>query len=255
MSGQFVLEPLEVGRFPAFPISRFLLGGDPDLVVEAPCISWLARSTSSDVRILIDTGPARPTEETSKFHLELEVRDSHRVDNALRSHGVEPSEITHVVFTHLHFDHCSYAQYLPNAKILVQKAEIQYAVAPDEQHRGGYEAGHRNVFPSWMKSFDRIVPVDGDVEVAPGFSILSLPGHTIGSCGVVLDTAKGRHAVAGDLINQVENWEGGLEAHIAPTANIGVDLCARSFKRLESEADRVLASHDYRMFDQSRYGV
>lgn len=255
MENQFVLEPIEVGRFPAFPISRFLLGGEPDKFVEAPCISWYARSVSGDVQILVDTGPAEPTEESSKFHLALEVGEQRRIDNALRSHGIDPEGITHVLFTHLHFDHCSYAQFIPNAKVLVQKSEIQYAVAPDDSHTGGYEARRRNVIPSWMKAFDKIVPIEGDVEVVPGFRVLALPGHTIGSAGAIFDTSEGRYAVAGDLINQVENWEGTGGGHIPPTANIGVDLCSQSFKRLEVESDNVLASHDFRMFDRSRYGA
>ena len=253
MDNQFVLQPLEVGRFPAFPLNRFLLNGEPDKSVEAPCISWFARSTSSDLAILVDTGPAEPTEETSKFHLPLEVGEKRKVHNALKSHGIDPEEITHVVFTHLHFDHCAYAQHLPNAKILVQKSELQYAVAPQKAHLGGYEASRPNVIPSWMRSFDRIVPIEGDISVAPGFQILLLPGHTYGSSGVVFNTAQGTCAVAGDLINQVENWEGDNGRHIPPAANIGIDQCHESFKRLEKEADTILASHDYRMFDKTRY--
>ena len=69
-----------------------------------------------------------------------------------------------------------------------------------------------------------------------------------------LDTQTGRHAIVGDLVNQIENWEGNNGKHIAPTLNCGVDLCFNSFSRLEKEADVVLASHDFRMFDKSVYG-
>ena len=255
MSNQYVLEPLVVGRFPAFPLAKFLYGLDSSETIEAPCISWLARSTSTNSVVLIDTGPAVQTQETSQFHVGLDVRDEHRIDRVLVSHGVDPKEITHVVFTHLHFDHCSYAEHLPNARLLVQRTELRYAVSPEPEHRTGYETGFRNVIPSWMKAFDKIEAVEGDVEVAPGFRILALPGHTPGSCGAVFDTRVGRHAIVGDLVNQVENWEGNGGNHIPPTLNCGIEECHKSFERLEKEADVVLASHDYRMFDSSKYGV
>ncbi|TAN23761.1 MAG: N-acyl homoserine lactonase family protein [Actinomycetota bacterium] len=255
MQGQYVLQPLVVGRFPAFPISKFLYQNNSTETIEAPCISWLARSSSSNSVVLVDTGPAVPTKETSKYHQVLDVKEEHRIDKVLLAHGIDPQEITEVVFTHLHFDHCSYAEHLPNARIFVQKTEIQYAVAPNLEHRNGYDVGYRNVLPSWMKAFDKFEIIQGDVEVAPGFRILALPGHTPGSSGAVFDTRTGRHAVVGDLVNQIENWEGQGGKHIAPTLNCGVDLCFASFSRLEKEADVVLASHDYRMLDSSQYGA
>jgi len=254
LTDKFTLEPLVVGRFPAFPLKRFLYQIDSSEIIEAPCISWLARSTSTDALVLVDTGPASPTEETSKFHVEIDVKRENRIDLVLHNHGVDPEQITDVVFTHLHFDHCSYAEFLPNARILVQKRELQYAVAPNREHRTGYEAGYRNVFPGWMRVFDRIQAIDGDLEVSPGFRVLALPGHTPGSSGAIFDTAKGRHAVVGDLVNQMENWEGAFGKHIPPTQNCGVSECMDSFTRLEKEAEIVLASHDYRMFDSSKYG-
>lgn len=253
MKDRFVLEPLEVGKFPSFPLSKFLLGDKSEQSIPAPCISWFGKSLSSDIRVLVDTGPAKQTPETSKLHQKLEAGDDYRIDKVLQTHGIEPSEITHVIFTHLHFDHCSYAQYLPNAKIYVQKSELQYAVAPDDNSTG-YETGNPGIIPSWMSSFDKMVPITGDFEIAPGLLILALPGHTIGSLGVIFDTNGGRYAVAGDLINQIDNWEGNKGGHIPPTANISIDLCNQSFKRLEKESDKVLASHDYRMFDYTRYG-
>ena len=204
--------------------------------------------------VLVDTGPATPTEDTAKFHVEVDVKDENRIDRVLRANGIDPGQITEVLFTHLHFDHCSYAEFLPNARILVQRKELQYAVAPNREHRTGYEAGYRNVFPGWMKVFDRIQAIDGDIEVTPGFRVLALPGHTTGSAGAIFDTAQGRHAVVGDLVNQMENWKGANGKHIPPTQNCGIDECMRSFARLDKEADIVLASHDYRMLDSSKYG-
>lgn len=254
MSSKFVLQPLVVGRFPSFPLSKFLHQDDSGSSVEAPCIAWLARSLEDGKLILVDTGPSIPTAETSKFHVGLDVKIDDRIDKVLASQGIDPSDITDVIFTHLHFDHCSYAEFLPNAKIYVQKKELVYAVAPNSEHRTGYETGYRSVIPAWMKSFDKFQVIEGDYEIGPGARILSLPGHTPGSSGAVFDTKAGRYAVVGDLVNQIENWEGNNHRHIAPSLHSSLEDCFSSFAKLEKESEVVLASHDIRMLDRSQYG-
>lgn len=253
MSSYFTLEPLVVGVFPSFPLARFLHGWDPDESVKAPCLSWLARSDSGDV-VLVDTGPSVPNTESRRLHVGLEVNPEHRIDAALQAKGIGPEEVTAVIFTHLHFDHCAYGEFLPEARFFVQRKEIQHAVTPDKRQRGGYEAGIKGLFPAWMRAFDRIEVVDGDTEVVPGAGIVSIPGHTPGSAGAVFNTKRGRYAVVGDLVNQVENWQGARGAkHVAPTAHTTIEDCMQSFAKLEREADVVLASHDFRMLERDSY--
>lgn len=249
----FTLEPLVVGVFPAFPLSKFLHGWEDDATVEAPCLSWLGRGDRGEL-VLVDTGPPVPTAASAHLHTDLDVRPEHRIDEALRARGIGPEEVTAVVFTHLHYDHCAYGELLPEARFFVQRAELQYAVAPDRAQRTGYETGVRGLFPGWMRAFDRIEVVDGDTEIAPGVGMLSLPGHTPGSAGAVFDTRQGRYAVAGDLVNQIENWEGAQGSkHVAPSRHSSLDDCMQSFAKLERHADVVLASHDFRMLEATSY--
>lgn len=253
MSTYFSLEPLVVGIFPAFPLARFLHGCASDEPVAAPCISWLACGSDGTI-VLVDTGPPVPTVHSERIHQGLEVRPEHRIDAALAARGVAPDEIRTVILTHLHFDHCAHMDALPNARFLVQREEIQYAVAPRAQHRTGYEVGYENILPGWMKAFDRIETLEGSTQISDGCAILALPGHTPGSQGVVFRTRKGRCAAVGDLVNVVENWEGRGpgDGHIPPALHYDLDACNRSFSTLEREADVVLASHDFRMV--SEYG-
>ncbi|MTD58019.1 N-acyl homoserine lactonase family protein [Amycolatopsis pithecellobii] len=250
MSTVFTLEPLLVGMLPAFPLTKFLEGYHGDATVDAPCISWLARG-SDGTAVLVDTGPAPRCVST----FPVVVEEHHRIDQALNAAGVDPAEITAVVYTHLHWDHCAGAENLPNARIFVQERELQFAVSPPTQFRRGYEVGTRGTSPSWMPSFDRIEPVTGDIEVSPGFRMVSLPGHTPGSAGVIFQGRTGRYAVVGDLVNQIENWEGTAESpgHIAPSLHASLEDCHTAFAKLDQEADIVLASHDARMLDRAVY--
>lgn len=244
----FELTPIVVGRFPAFPLNRFLLGG-PEVTIEAPCLAWLARDEVGR-SILVDTGPLAPTAETMDVHVGLEVGAEHRIDHALELAGFDPADVDTVVFTHLHFDHCAYGEFLPNARFLVQADELRYAVLPDRPpQRIAYEVGYEHILPSWFTVFDRLSTVDGFHEVAPGCRIVPLPGHSPGSAGVIFDTARGRVAAVGDLVNQMENWRSADGSHIPPALHTSLDDCLASFALLEAEADIVLASHDYRMLE------
>ncbi len=234
-----------VGVFSAFPVDRFVHGSSDRTAVRAPCTAWLATGSDGS-RVLVDTGPPVPTPATAAFHAQLEVRPEHRVDRALQAQGVDPAEIDTVVLTHLHYDHCAHGELLPRAEFLVQREELRYAVLPEEHQCGGYEVGYRGVRPPWLAVFDRLRPVEGTVEVAPGCTMLHLPGHSPGSAGVVFDTAVGRVAVAGDLVNRLENWAAPGGGHAAPALHTDLAACHSSFAVLERSADRVLASHDFR---------
>jgi len=245
MSTTYVLSPLIVGVFPAFPVDRFVHGSLDSTAVQAPCIAWLATGSDGS-KVLVDTGPPVPTPLTAAFHMPLVVRPEHRIDRAMRAAGVDPNDIQTVIFTHLHYDHCAHGELLPNARFLVQQNELRHAVLPNQDQRGAYEVGYPGVIPAWMTVFDRMSPVDGTVEVAAGCTMLHLPGHTPGSAGVVFDTAVGRVAVAGDLINRLENWSGPDGGHAPPALFTDLTACGTSLTVLERTADHVLASHDFR---------
>ena len=249
MGELFTLQPLVVGVFPEFPLNRFIESHDTAATVAAPCLAWLARS--EDRTVLVDTGPPVPTPHSAAIHVGLEVKPEHRIDQALIAADVDPGDVDTVVLTHLHFDHCANGEYLPNARFLVQAAELQFAVLPDSPiQRIGYEVGYPGIIPAWMSVFDRMEVVHGRHEVAPGCTMLPLPGHSPGSAGAVFQTARGRLAVVGDLVNQIENWHAPGGGHATPALYSSHDDCQASFALLEREADHVLASHDFRMLDE-----
>jgi N-acyl homoserine lactone hydrolase len=253
----FTITPLLVGVFPAFERSFFLQGTDYGVKLQAPCISWLVQGERGET-LVVDTGPHAGDAPTSHLHTRLEVNPEHRVDRALAKQGVDPNDVQTVLFTHLHFDHCYNAEVFPNPKtrFLVQRADLQYAIAPIPWHRASFESGLLGLQPPWFKVFDRLDAVDGDLDLLPGLSFIALPGHTPGSAGVTVATTRGTHVLAGDTISLMENWEGSTrgQRHISPGSLTDALACYQSYLKIERLADVVLASHDFRMFDQARYG-
>jgi N-acyl homoserine lactone hydrolase len=253
----FTITPLLVGVFPSFEKSFFLMGTDYGVKIKAPCISWLVQGERGET-LVVDTGPHAGDAPTSHLHNRLEVNPDYRVDRALQRQGVDPADVSTVIFSHLHFDHCYHAEVFtnPNTRFLVQRADLQYAIAPIPWHRASFESGLPGRQPPWFSVFDRIEAIDGDVEVMPGIGFVALPGHTPGSAGVTVRTKRGVHMLAGDTISLVDNWEGSVrgQRHIPPGSLVDTLACYQTFQKIERLADVVLASHDFRMFDAARYG-
>jgi glyoxylase-like metal-dependent hydrolase (beta-lactamase superfamily II) len=124
--------------------------------------------------------------------------------------------------------------------------------ADEVDQRIGYEVGYPGIFPAWFRVFDRLETLPGTTEIVPGCRVVSRPGHTPGSAGAVFETARGRTAVVGDLVNQVENLRAPGGGHIPPALYSDLDACLASLALLETEADEVLVSHDYRMLRRAR---
>jgi len=103
----------------------------------------------------------------------------------------ELGEVTAVVNTHLHFDHCGGNRLFPDIPIYVQRAECDAVSEPDYLVDWVHVPGLRYEL------------VDGDVELLPGVSSLFTPGHSPGHQAVVVETSEGRVVLGGDATYDV----------------------------------------------------
>lgn len=122
----------------------------------------------------------------------------------LRAVGVAPGDVTDVVCTHLHADHCGWLfdqEGLP----VFNRATIWF---------GGHDWDHFVADPAvWM--FDhirhgfreaaesrqgRLRPIDSDTTIAPGITLTMTPGHTPGHLSVVTASQNQRAILLGDAI-------------------------------------------------------
>ena len=160
---------------------------------------------------------------------------------ALAPHGLAPADIRRVVISHLHWDHCYGNADLPNARFVVQRRELAYAVAPLPCDAPIYETQLHPVH--FLAAFDRFDVIDGEVEIEPGLRCVPLPGHTPGLQGVLVETATGRVMIVSDHCPLFENYE-----ILVPTGIIhSLEAWYTSTARVRSLADRVLPGHDLRV--------
>jgi N-acyl homoserine lactone hydrolase len=252
MSDFPVIKPLLVGVFPQFELSSFLYGRKQGQKQDCPCIMFLIEA--GDKKIVVDTGPCSP-EKAVKYHVPLIRDDRMRPEMALQNVGVHPDDVDIVILSHLHWDHCSNCSMFKNARFMVQKQELQFAVTPNMLQRSQYEVGFRDLLPPWMEVFQQLETIDGDVhDLVKGVHILSLPGHTPGLMGVAVETRSGVYAIASDCVPLVENWEGDSKLpHIPNGIYVNPDDYESSFEKLEKVAKYVLASHDFRTLQSDEY--
>jgi glyoxylase-like metal-dependent hydrolase (beta-lactamase superfamily II) len=123
-----------------------------------------------------------------------------RLPESLAAAGYQPEDVTHVVLSHLHFDHCGGGTrfdsagrpvpVFPRARYWIERGELEHARRPSERDRASYfpenwepllEAGQAELF-------------DDRAEVVPGIEAVKAPGHNADMCVVTLDGG-GEHAI------------------------------------------------------------
>jgi glyoxylase-like metal-dependent hydrolase (beta-lactamase superfamily II) len=107
-----------------------------------------------------------------------------RPDEAVRSAGVKPEEITDVVISHAHWDHMGGIDLFPKATVWIQKEEFRYYTGEARQAGGQ----HGGIDPEDVKELvklnteGRLRLVDGDnVEILPGIRAYTGARHTFAS--------------------------------------------------------------------------
>ena len=204
--------------------------------LDVPILIWVLRSNVGGVTI-VDTG-AHATAFTPGAA--RSQRETEKVIVALSAAGVDPNAVRTVILTHLHYDHAGNCELFPNARLFVQRRELEYARRPLPVHRLVYQS------PALALPSERWTVVEGDTEISPGLSVLLTPGHTPGLQAVLLETAKGHVVLASDTVPLGENWRG--EPPDMPYVPTGafIDLCAydRTMRRLASTGARVVPGHD-----------
>ncbi|MGD9795042.1 MAG: MBL fold metallo-hydrolase [Acidimicrobiia bacterium] len=113
----------------------------------------------------------------------------------LAAAGVQPGDITDVVFSHLHFDHTGWATQqgrivFPNATYRCHEADWSHFITGPEPDAGAT----RKLTPI----AERMETFVGDAVLAPGISVRHAPGHTPGSTVIVLSSGADRAVLIGD---------------------------------------------------------
>ncbi len=144
-------------------------------------LNSLVIKTNDDI-VLVDTGIGENYNE--KFFQMFEIDKSTSLLKSLNSISLKPDDITKVVLTHLHFDHCGgncskdengeLKPTFPNATYYFQQDEFEYAKKPDPRSRGSYLAQNWQA----IEESDQVQLISGNQEIIPGVEVFTTGGHT-----------------------------------------------------------------------------
>lgn len=184
-----------------------------------------------------------------------------RILDALRSSGIAPGDVSHVVVTHVHLDHAGGAgtlvRALPRAKLVVHPRGARHLVDPAKLVAGTIEVYGEEQF---RRLYGEIVPVPADrvVEAPEGFAldlggrplrVLDAPGHA--RHHFVLHDPKSSGFFTGDAFGlSYREADSAAGAFVFPTTTpVQFDPPA-----LHATIDRMLAEKPERMY-LTHYGM
>src|SRR5215471_14159011 len=236
---QYEVYAIRYATIPDFAVSSLVAGADPSRKVDIAMMVWLVRGGGKN--ILVDSGFYR-----EQFFKQWKVADFQKPSDAVRRAGVTPEEITDVIVTHMHWDHADGMDLFPNAKIWLQKDELEYYAGSAWQSRrthGGIDPD--DVMAAVKLNLQgKVGLVDGDgKEILPGITVYTGGKHTYASQFVGVQTAAGTIVLASDNMYLWEN----LEKHvpIAATLDAASNLRAQDrMRELGGGAPHIIPGHD-----------
>jgi N-acyl homoserine lactone hydrolase len=221
-------------------LSQVVLMAPVGTGVDGAVLAWLLRS--GDEMILVDAGlgPTKPDE-----RIVFNRTPDQSIEAQLARFNIAPFAIRLVVNTHLHVDHCSGNCFLPNARFLVQKSELAYALDPLPVHRPAYDVDLSRM------NFELL---EGDTEIADGVRVTVTPGHSPGSQAVLVDTNQGPYVIAGDTITHYLSMDVPKGASFLP-GPLYVDLKEyyETLDRLRDMGGTILPGHDPLVLKKATY--
>ncbi len=169
------------------------------------------------------------------------------VEDGLGKLGLKPEDIEIVIVTHLHSDHIEFGHLFKEARFIVQKRELDYALNPHPIDAPNY---HRSMF----EGLDLEV-IDGQSEIIPGVSVFLTPGHSPGGQSVEVNTAAGKAIITGfcchlSTFMQTEEMERRGWEVSAPLIHHDVREAYDSVLKVKRRADTIIAIHDPAYIDK-----
>jgi hypothetical protein len=138
------------------------------------------------------------------------------VPAALQEAGLEPADVDYLSFDHLHVQDPRMLlgttepigdepeprpPLFPNARLIVQRRELATFESTHPMQWAWYVDGGMDDIPA-----ERVVAIDGDIELGIGVSLIATPGHTDGNHSLALNTPDGVWVSSENGV-AIDNWQ------------------------------------------------
>ncbi len=215
--GSLTVEILSEGRFELFKDGH--INRSPQKLQKAGRSEKNHRSTEGSVlvginpilvksgrnNILLDTGLGWGLDSGSKY------TDVSNIRTNLDIFGLRPDDITHVILTHLHYDHAAGSSFtdadaktratFPNATYFAHQQEWEYALTQIDANQDWVGANYKLDDFYRLVSDNRMHFLSGNAtEILKGITVIKTGGHTPGHQIVQLESEGEKAYYLGDLL-------------------------------------------------------
>ena len=218
----------------------FFLGGSDRSFLTSPIPAYLIRHDSKGLA-LFDTGLGHRHRREMDFRLAADqtgfvFHESNAFAARLRAAGIDPAQVRWIINSHLHADHCGGNASFPNATVVVQRAELNFARARLDGSL--YSADD-------FETGQPFLQVDGEHDLFGDGSLILLPtsGHTPGHQSAKVRLATGDVVLTSDCCYLQRNLD---ELTISP-GNFDKEASLDVLRRLRAMRDkgtRMFFGHD-----------
>ena len=133
--------------------------------------------------ILVDNGMGN--KQDAKFFGYYFLHGNDTLEKSLNKYGFTSNDITDMVLTHLHFDHCGGSvaynsdrtklePAFKNAKYYTNKKHWDWAVNPNPREKASFLK--ENILP--IQESGQLTFIESNTELLPGFNFIEVNGHT-----------------------------------------------------------------------------
>lgn len=202
-----------------------------------PLVMRCVLAISGNKNILIDTGMGNKHLDKVNYYQPHGLVD---IVNEIEKSGYRASDITDVVLTHLHFDHCGYATYkninnetvptFPNAHYWISQKQWDNYKKPNRLERDSlFTENIQPVYDAGLLYF-----VENDMQLYENFELRLFDGHSTGQLVAYIKSDAITYTFPGDLIP--------TSAHVSLEWISAYDICAQTSlyekERFLSEAEK-----------------
>jgi glyoxylase-like metal-dependent hydrolase (beta-lactamase superfamily II) len=163
---------------------------------------------NGDRLVLIDNGIGEKQDHSFLKHYHL--NGDSNLESSLADFGFKPEDVTDMILTHLHFDHCggsikysddrtSYELAFPNATYYISKPQYEWATNPN--HRESASFLKENIYP--IQESGQLQLVEKEGKLLPDIDIRIFNGHTEGQIIPLVDYHGTTLAFMADLLPAV----------------------------------------------------